>query len=706
MQVSFDIYNQSERPSIVLCNPDGEQLYSLESAYNVKPTLRFNAQSEIEFDFPKYIDGVELPGFEYLQSKRLVLLDGIGYFVIVDPEKSDDGGTPIKHIKGFSRESELVFKKINTLSGTYKLYDTDDPTNTDTLVGLILFYAPNWSVSSIDSTLVDLYRTFNVTDTNLYQFLTADASTAYNCFFIFDFLNRSIKILDIERDITATDVYLSFDNLIKDQDYNEISEEIVTALYCYGGGNLTIRNVNPLGTNVIYDFSYYKNSNWMSQDLIDAITAWENKIELYKTDYFAYSVLLTDYQTELATEQTTLVELQTQLTVYQQTYDVRTEQGLDTTEIEELIEEQKILINNQNLVIINIQNNISSTALIMSNINTELSFTNTSNFTTEQYLKLSNFIYENTYKNENIIITSLMSNAEINAQSLELYNTSSLVLSKMAVPRYQITLNTINFPTIAEFSSITGQFVLGDQITIETDENLLLSATLLEYSFNYEDPTDFSIIISNKQRINNSSFIFSDYIQKTLKIASDVSFTKDAYNDWSTNKPIIIDNVVTPSGISSYGIVGENIKGEITATPTLNITNINSTTGSSNFILNQEGVILREPTIYTIDSGVGISRDVVTAGGGVISFRNGVFISGSGLAEGSSLTIREDLTGQSGSYIYISGSYITNSSRIYVNGITQIKGVHYNESPSSGATMIDEIQVGDGVLFEYVPLIT
>ena len=50
MQVSFDIYNQSERPSIVLCNPDGEQLYSLESAYNVKPILRFNAQSEIEFE--------------------------------------------------------------------------------------------------------------------------------------------------------------------------------------------------------------------------------------------------------------------------------------------------------------------------------------------------------------------------------------------------------------------------------------------------------------------------------------------------------------------------------------------------------------------------------------------------------------------------------------------------------------------------------
>jgi hypothetical protein len=183
-----------------------------------------------------------------------------------------------------------------------------------------------------------------------------------------------------------------------------------------------------------------------------------------------------------------------------------------------------------------------------------LSFTNTSNFTTDQYLKLSNFIYENTYKNENIIITSLMSNAEINAQSLELYNASAVVLSKMAVPRYQITINTINFPTIFEFSSITGQFVLGDQITIETDENLLLSATLLEYSFNYEDPTDFSIVISNKQRINDSSFILSDYIPRVelLTFLSEMDFLINFENSGDAQKPSkLIDYLIVDRPVLS-----------------------------------------------------------------------------------------------------------------------------------------------------------
>lgn len=705
MNQNFDFYNQQERPPMILCNPDDTELYSLEVAYNVKPTLRYNAQSEIEFDFPKSIDGTNLAAFDYLKGKRLIKIEDVGCFIIAKPEEYNDGGTAMKHIVGYSREAELVFKNISTLTGTYKLYNEDDPSDSESLVGLILFYAPNWIISEIDSNLVDLYRTFNVNETNLYQFLTSEASVAYGCNFIFDSLNRSIKIVDAERSVTETDVYLSFDNLIKDQDYNEISEEITTALYCSGGGNLTIRNVNPLGTSVIYDFSNYKNSDWMTLDLITAVTNWENKILSYESVYATYSATLADKQTELVEEQATLVELQSQLSAYNQVYDLRTQQGLDTTEIEESIAAQEVLISNQNLVIIGIQSEVTSVTSSMIAINTDLAFSNTNNFTIQQYLALSNFIYENTYKNDNIIINDIMTNAEINEQSLELYNASKIVLNKMAIPRYQITINSINFLAIKEYIPMIEQFVLGDQITIDTG-GLLIDATLLEYGFNYDDPSDFFITLSNAQRINDSSFVFTDYIRKTLKVANDVAYTKEAFNDWSTNKPIIVSNVQTPSGAKSYGIVADNIKGEIVATPELNITNLNSTTGSSNFVLSQDGVVLREPTIYTIDGGIGISRDIITAGGGTISFRNGVFISGSGLAEGSSITVIENLTGQTGSYIYISGSYISDSPRIFVNSLIQVKGVHYTESPQSAFDILDEIQTGDSVQVEYVPLIT
>jgi hypothetical protein len=259
---------------------------------------------------------------------------------------------------------------------------------------------------------------------------------------------------------------------------------------------------------------------------------------------------------------------------------------------------------------------------------------------------------------------------------------------------------------IKEYLPFIEQFNLGDQITLDSGKGYYISSTLLEYSFSYDNPEEFSIIISNQKRLDNASFIFTDYMNETLRVASDISSTRDAINDWSVNKPIIVSNITTPSGISSYGIVADNIKGEIVANTLLNITNINSTTGSSNFSLSQNGVVLREPTIYTIDDGVGISRDIVTAGGGTVSFRNGIFISGSGLAEGSSVTILEDLTGQSGSYVSISGSYISNSPRVFVNSVIQMKGFHYTESPQSGFDILDEIQVGDSVLVEYVPLAT
>ena len=705
MNQSFDIYNQQEKPPMSLCNPNQEELFSLGASYNVNPSFRWNAISEISFDFPRYIDGVELPAFSYLEGKRLVLLEDIGYFVLNDPEEDNDGGTPIKHLTALSLESELITKNVLSLAGTYKMYDATDPTNLETIVGLISYYAPNWTVSEVDATLVDKYRTFSSSNTNLYSFLTSEANSAYNCFFIFDYLNREIRIVDYDTAINETDIFLSFDNLIKNEHYKEISSEIFTAMECNGGGGLTIRNVNPLGTNYIYNFTYYKTSEWMSEGLVTAITNWENKFSGYLSVYSGYAVSLSDHQTELVEEQAVLTDMQSQLAIYNQTLEIRTQQGLDTTEVEALIDEQEILINNQNLVIVGIQSSIASVTATMIAINQDLAFTNTANFTTVQYLELNAYIYEHTYKNENIIITDIMTNDEINQQSLDLYNDAQSVLARTSIPRYQITIDSINFLAIKEYLPFIEQFNLGDQITLDSGKGYYISSTLLEYSFSYDNPEEFSIIISNQKRLDNASFIFTDYMNETLRVSSDISSTRDAINDWSVNKPIIVSNVTTPSGISSYGIVADNIKGEIVANPLLNITNINSTTGLSNFSLSQDGVVLREPTIYTIDDGVGISRDIVTAGGGVVSFRNGIFISGSGLAEGSSVTILEDLTGQSGSYVSISGSYISNSPRVFINSVIQMKGFHYTESPQSGFDILDEIQVGDSVLVEYVPLI-
>jgi len=73
----YDYFNSPEKPYILLCQPDGTEIYSLGLAYNTKIAWRFNAVSEFSFDFPQSIDGgtTILDAYEFLKNKRLVKIE-------------------------------------------------------------------------------------------------------------------------------------------------------------------------------------------------------------------------------------------------------------------------------------------------------------------------------------------------------------------------------------------------------------------------------------------------------------------------------------------------------------------------------------------------------------------------------------------------------------------------------------------------------
>ena len=114
MNQQFDYFGQPELPYMILCNPDKTELYSLGLCYDSKISKRFNAISEFEFSFPKSIDGNQnfLEVYDYIQSKRLVLIEDYGYFQIIDPNEDLDGATPIKKAKCQSLEIEPLITKI------------------------------------------------------------------------------------------------------------------------------------------------------------------------------------------------------------------------------------------------------------------------------------------------------------------------------------------------------------------------------------------------------------------------------------------------------------------------------------------------------------------------------------------------------------------------------------------------------------------
>ena len=291
MDSTFNIFNQKEYPTMVLCSPNKKILYSLGLAYDVTNTLRFNAISDLEFSYPQSHDGGDTidSAYPYLIGKMIVLVEGVGYYIISDVEENLDGSIPVKEITAQSLESELFSRRITGFppNFTRTLQETLD---------YVLENSPGWTTGSIPESLrremrevvkgktitlkpFPIKRTFETKNTTLYKFIIEDIEKAFGCVFTFDSFTRKINAIPSVMPEIPTNIVLSFDNLIEEMDFEEITDEICTAMYCYGANNIDIRDVNPYGGNVIYDFGYFKKEQWMTSGLISALTGWENLVK-------------------------------------------------------------------------------------------------------------------------------------------------------------------------------------------------------------------------------------------------------------------------------------------------------------------------------------------------------------------------------------------------------------------------------------------
>jgi hypothetical protein len=549
---NFNIFDQQEMPPIILCNPNQDKLYSLTSLiYNDTLTLRFNAISEFKFDIPSSIDGgiTKLECYDYIQAKRVVFIQGIGNFIISTATENQIGASPTKTVECVSIEAELIAKKITGFSGTYKFYDPFHVTTN--IMDIIIAMIPTWTIAYVDANIAAKYRTFDITDETIYEFMMTKLEKAFQCIFKFDIINKTISVFSIAGATQTTDIYLSFNNLIEKSDFKEISNEITTALHVYGGNNLSIRAVNPLGTNTIYNFSYYKTLQWMTQDLINAITDWENLVSSYLS---SYGVLLVDLKTlntemlDLYSNPTTgLNKLNTDLKVLQATQQAvvvavpRDDAAIEAAALAISAKEAEIVA--QQLLITNKQAAIDAKTASIVVINDALSFEN--NFTAQELKDLSVFIYENTYTNETIVALDGITPVDYQTASQALYDQAVDVLSKSSQPRYEFNVDTTNFIALKEFQQFTNQLILGCVVTVNVSETSNISTVLLEVQMSYNNPNTFKLTFSNRLRLDGANFQYSDILGQAATASNTVVSSGYAWSDWSANYHDAVSNFIT-----------------------------------------------------------------------------------------------------------------------------------------------------------------
>lgn len=648
----FDYFGQPELPYIILCNPNKEELFSLGLAYDTNMSLKFNTLSEFSFKFPKSIDGgiTTIEAYAYIQDKRIVLVEGYGYFLITDGVDESDGSVPVKNVTCKALEVELIQKTVVQYEGTKPLYNIISPE--DTILWDMVQLAPTWSVGTIDAELLTKFRTFDISNSNIYNFLMNDVAKAFECVFFFDTITKTISAKTIDNATTETDIFLSFDNVVKESSFAEMSDEITTCMSVYGGGTLNIRSVNPLGTDKIYDFSYYANTDWMSQGLVTAIENWTNLINANQAGYAGFLLLLQTYNAETLVLNADLATLNEQYLALEGVQKARIQQNLPYGDITAQMTAKQAEIDAQELLITNKEGQITLVTADLIDINTLVSFEN--NFTPVQLLELDPFIYQNTYKNENIIQTDSMTLVEIQDAAQGLYEQAQNVLARISQPRYELEFDSINYPVLSEFSIFTTQTELGCLATVELEDGTFIETVLLEINFSFDDPSQFTMTFSNRVRLDGANFTYSDLVGEVVRTGSDVAFDSAAWSNWendykddvttfitsaldattnnlvsNSNQEILINQnglrarqstgsgtysnkqawlvnnvlafsddgfltsklalgeIALPAGGTAYGLVGDVIVGRILAGNTLTISN-----GANNFVLDQTGATL------------------------------------------------------------------------------------------------------------------
>jgi len=531
MEVLYDYFGFPEDPSFTLCNPNKEELYSLGTIYDRVYKPRYNAFSELSFIAPEYVDGDLNEWYSYLTYRRLVLIDDSNYFMITGIDEDNNGLIKEKKITAQSLEVEFALKDITYYEGTYKFYDPITPEGT--LLQDLVDRVPGWTVGDVDTSLAVLYRTFDVSESTIYEFMMNDVEETYQCIFVFDTVNKIVDAHTIDNATTETDIVLSFDNLVENVQINEVTEELITALTVYGGGALSINQVNPLGTNTIYNFDYYKSTDWMSQDLVDAITDWETEIDSNQSNYSTLLTSLLNYNATLITQEADLVTLNSEYKALEGVQLARIEQGLSLTAVKALLVSKQSEIDSKQSDIDSTNLTIASITSQLTSINSDVSFAN--NFTSAQLILLSPFVVGQTYQNENFIQTDEMTNVEIQDMAQDLYDQAVSILTKVSQPRYEFNMSVINFLQLQDFDSFTDELEMGSIVNLELTEDTYIYPALLGFDLDYDNPDNFSMIFSNRLRLDDGSYRYSDLFKNTVKSSIKTNFDSLNWGNFDKN---------------------------------------------------------------------------------------------------------------------------------------------------------------------------
>lgn len=565
MLVKYNSLNKTETPILTLCNPGST--YANGYLSNVVGILtdceaeeivfNFNSPSELNFRINKVEREASTENnsikqlYNEVKNRRLIFIDGIGYFSITNIEDSFQDGVAYKDVKAQSIEVELQQKQIPYIEDSTYRFLTDGNETTIGLFNRIVEVLPLWTIGHIDETIKGKWRTFEDVDVtlNCLGFLIDSMQEAYECIFLFDIINRQINVYEQSNYVRRTGIQITKDDIIKSLNVSENADDLYTAISVQGSDDLGISAINPLGGSVIYNFHYYL--SWMSSGLRTKVTQWQTAVNNAKDTYYQNNLNYFNQLTQVSNLQAEINRLDEQITMYTRckeniiasaSTDLVTEYSAEVvklggsgivvySQIADTISALTQQINGckaeraqTQSTLTTAQGQLSSYLTQNQTINSQLSITNY--FTQSEYSELANYIFEGSYTDDYVKVTDIMTYAEKFQQMKTLYDRAEAQLLKISEPTQEFDVDSESVIFDKNFSHWNEQLETGCLISVELVKNDWAWLFLSTITVNYDDK-NLKFTFGNRFNKYDTKSLFDKVLGSISKSANTLQYIKE-----------------------------------------------------------------------------------------------------------------------------------------------------------------------------------
>ena len=547
MRINIKSIGQIE--SLVLCKVSRQPIMELPTSTIISIERTIDEVDKLTLKINKYIisqDGrkkINNLAYDEIKPKRYLLLNNNEYFIIEEIRVNKINGS--LEVVAMSGEQILIRRPIDMEDFGVQILDDDIEQNIYSLNSLLK--EVGWSLNYIDPSIVynedesPRMRWQESVNTNYMEFIKNDLAEQFNFLPIFDSVNRKIDLLNLDTIGEEIKICLSKDNYVKSKTKTNNSEELITLLKLKGNEELDIGRYIIGGYDFLMDFSYFKETKEMSDELISALDKYDEMIKIRTPIWQELTEEKVSKETELALNRTKWQISISQIECYKRLIEqyILKEFVVEENETRVKLSQE---MDNELILRLKIEDLLNEIQLLdesIDNINLLCKFETCTDengnlvFNEELLMELQEFIFVDVYSDDSFV------NAD------DLIEKGKSVLEEKSRPTIEVDIDSVNFLNRLVDNGYrlkwNGVLQFGDIVVLideDTDEEEYFY--FLGFSIDYSNNT-LNLKISNKKSSRENTKTINQYLKemkktKELLMNNRYLFNKTKQNRLNINK--------------------------------------------------------------------------------------------------------------------------------------------------------------------------